>query len=143
MVHIWVWRAFYLFNFAGNNKPINFFLHMLQFKVIREDIKLNNLPSSYVANIDHAYRRALHNGLLSAKDFTDIVYGLPSQTPEIFDSEQWTLLRSFFLFNCWLIISVRQNPIRTGLSFLCELCQKRSIWSILKIFIFYDFFLSD
>lgn len=68
------------------NKNLSFYPYT--FKVIREDIKENKEPSSYIGNIDHAYRRALHNGLLSAKDFTDIVYGQPWETPDIFGKEQ-------------------------------------------------------
>lgn len=52
--------------------------------IIREDIKYFKASADYKNNIDLAYKRALRNNLLTTKDFPDIVYNLPEDSPEIF-----------------------------------------------------------
>lgn len=59
-------------------------IYPFTFGIIREDIKYFKSSEIYKNNIDLAYKRALRNNLLSKKDFPDIVYNLPEDSPEIF-----------------------------------------------------------
>lgn len=66
------------------NKNIPIYPHT--FKIVREDIQLNKVPVEYKNYIDLAYKRALRNNLIAMKDFIEIVYGTPDQSPEIFET---------------------------------------------------------
>jgi hypothetical protein len=59
----------------------------LKFKCLREDAKARN-SIEFQNQIDIFFKGAIVNNLFLKRDLPDIVFGLPSDTPEFFDSEE-------------------------------------------------------
>lgn len=71
-------------NMFSKNVPI----YQYTFKVLRDDIKRSKSSLDFKNHIDLAYRRALRNNLFATKDLTEIVFGTPDDTPELFQEQK-------------------------------------------------------
>lgn len=74
------------------NKNIE--IYPFTFKVIREDINHHKSSIDYKNHIDLAFKRSIRRNRLCKQDFPDIIYGLPSDSLDIFgtsnDNEEST-----------------------------------------------------